>query len=176
MNKLFASASFAAMMVVSGSAFAVNFGIATVVNSQCHVANDSATQTRTFTLDGTGAVPSGGASSIFSQTATCTGPAKVQVKSLNGAITPGGVPAPYAVVPPPGFANVLKYSATATWNGLTATAVADNTAAPVVATSLASAAAATDILNITYSTPGTLGLPIVAGSYSDTLIVSIIAN
>jgi hypothetical protein len=176
MNKLLASASFVALMAAAGSAYAVNFGIATVVNSQCHVANDAATQTRTFTLDGTGAVPAGGPTSIFTDTATCTGPAKVQVKSLNGAITPGGVPAPYAVVPPAGFANVVKYSANATWNALTATANANNTAAPVIDTSAPNGAAFTGPLNITYSTPGTGGLPLVAGSYSDTLIVSIIAN
>jgi hypothetical protein len=174
MNKLLASASFVALMAVAGSAYAVNIGIATVVNSQCHVANDAATQTRTFTLDGTGAVPAGGASPLFSDTATCTGPAAVQVKSLNGVIAPGGAPAPYAVIPPAGFANHLKYSATATWNALTATANANNTVSPVIATSAPNAAAFTGLLVITYSTPGTGGLPLVAGSYSDTLIVSII--
>lgn len=175
MNKLLGTAAFAALMAASGSAFAVNIGIATVVNSQCHVANDSATQTRTFTLDGTGAVPAGGASPLFSQTATCTGPAKVQVKSLNGAVTAGGAAAPIGPAPA-GFANVLKYSANATWSTLSATANADNTAAPVVDTSGATAAAATSTLAITYTTPGTLGLPLIAGSYSDTLIVSLIPN
>ena len=176
MKKLLASASFVALMAASGSAYAVNFGIATVVNSQCHVANDEATQTRTFTLDDNGAVPAGGATPIFNQTATCTGPAKVQVKSLNGAITPGGAPAPYAVVPPAGFANHLKYSATATWNALSATANANNTASPVTAISAASGVAFTGPLLITYSTPGTGGAPLVAGSYSDTLIVTLVAS
>jgi hypothetical protein len=177
MKKLLASASFVALMAASGSAYAVNFGIATVVNSQCHVANDEATQTRTFTLDDTGAVPAGGATPIFNQTATCTGPAKVQVKSLNGVIAPGGAPAPYGVVPPPGFANRLHYSATATWSTLSATANANNLASPVIVNSAtATATAFTGPLLITYSTPGTAGLPLVAGSYSDTLIVTLIAS
>jgi hypothetical protein len=176
MKKLLVSASFVALMAAAGSAYAVNIGIATVVNSQCHVANDAATQTRTFTLNGAGAVPAGGPTNIFSQTATCTGPAKVQVKSLNGAITPGGVAAPYNVAPPPGFANVLHYSTTATWETLSATANANNTAAPVIDTSaLASATAFSGPLNISYTTPGS-GAPLIAGSYSDTLIVSLIAN
>jgi hypothetical protein len=175
MKKLLASAAFAALMAASGSAFALNLGIATVVGPQCFVTNDSTSQTRTFTLDGTGAVPAGGPSSIFSQTAYCTGPAKVQVKSSNGAVTPGGAPAPIGAAPA-GFANHLKYSVTATWNALGATANANNTAAPVIDTSAASAGAASSTLAISYSTPGTGGLPLISGSYSDTVVVAIIPN
>lgn len=173
MKKVLASASFAALMLASGSAFAVDFGVASVVPAGCTVPGAGSVITHTLTSTG-GVISAGGPSQIASfPGASCNTPAKVQVKSARGALTTGAN-APIAP-DPSGFPNHVKYSATAKWNLLSATAIANNSAAPIIATSAANGGPATDVLTVEISTPGSGGA-LVAGAYADTLTVQILPN
>lgn len=174
MKKLLASTAFAALMATSGSAFALDVGLASVAKAMCVVPTGGISPTLGFVIDANGAIPAGGNTTIVSvPNAYCTGPAKVSVSSLHGAVTTGGnAPIPAA---PLGFANHIKYSATATWNLLSAAINANNTVAPVSALSAASGGPVISNLVVQASTPGT-GAPLVAGSYADVLTVNIVAQ
>ena len=176
MKKLLASVALAALMAASGSASAFNVGFATVVNSECYIPGSGTTQTRGFTLDGTGAVASGGYSSLFTLTATCTGSAHVEITSLNGAITPGGAPAPMPDISGTGFQNHLKYSVKANWNGADTIVNAFNVLPNTIAIGASSGVPTSGPIALAFSTPGTGGLPLIAGTYSDTIVVKLLAN
>jgi hypothetical protein len=174
MKKVLASAGFAALMVASGSASAVDFGMASVVPAGCTVPGAGQVVNHTFTTTA-GVIPAGGPSLLATfANASCNTPAKIQVKSARGALTTGAN-APIAA-DPSGFPNHIKYGATAEWNLLTASADANNTVAPAIGTSGASAGPATSSLVVKYTTPGTGGSALMAGSYSDTLTVEILPN
>jgi hypothetical protein len=175
MKKLLASVAFAALMSASGSAFALDLGLASVVTGSCVVPNAGASPTLGFVLTGAGVVPAGGPTLLASIPGSyCNGPAKVSIKTAHGAVTAGGANAPIGIAPG-GFANHIPYTAVADWDGLIANISALNVA-PNTVVSAANAGPATGTLTVKASTPGTGGLPLVAGSYSDTLTVQIIPN
>jgi hypothetical protein len=177
MKKLLASVAFAALMATSGSAFALNLGVAAVVDSHCVIPNGGTITTLGFVTDGNGAIVPGGPSQLASvPNSLCTGPAKIKLQTLKGGVQLNGVAGPQVAVPPLGFANFIPYSATATWSTLTATVNATNVAPTTVLSAGATPTAFTGTLLVTGTTGGTGGLPLVAGTYSDTLVVEIVAQ
>ncbi|MEQ1697540.1 MAG: hypothetical protein ABL901_17030 [Hyphomicrobiaceae bacterium] len=100
----------------------------------------------------------------------CNAPSNIQLTSLSGGVRNG------VGVAPSGFTNIIDYSATATWGGAIATVdtVTDPAAAGNESGALAPIAAANAGALSVLITPQTNALPLVIGSYADTLRVSII--
>ena len=98
---------------------------------------------------------------------TCNAPSNLLLTSQSGGlIGPGSAS---------GFANIINYSGSATWNSVTATV---NTATIATATGAeagtAQAVATANSGNLTVSiTPAANALPLVIGSYSDVLRVTL---
>jgi hypothetical protein len=175
MNKLLASVAFAALMATSGSAFAIDLGLASVAKALCFVPTGGVSPTLGFNIQADGTVLPGGPSTLLNVAgAYCTGPAKVSISSAHGAVTTGAN-GPVAAYPGGLFANHIKYSATASWDALNVAVSALNVA-PSTVVSAANGGATSSTLLVQASTPGTGGLPLIAGTYSDTLTVQIIAQ
>jgi hypothetical protein len=101
--------------------------------------------------------------------AACNTPSNLQLTSLSGAILRSGAP-------PSGFTNLINYTASAGFSGATATL---NTATTPGASGPEAGAAASTTgatpsgsLSLTI-TPASSSLPLISGSYSDTLRISI---
>jgi hypothetical protein len=176
MKKLLASTAFAALMATSGSAFAIDVGLASVAAPLCVVPNAGASPTLGLVQNAAGVIPAGGPTGIVNIAgAYCNGVAHLKVTSAKGAVTLGGVL--WSTLPPApgGFANFIPYTANASWGLLVVAPVlsATGVAAPVSVNSVPSAGAATNALIVTASTTGSV-FPLVAGTYSDTLTVEII--
>lgn len=175
MKKLLASAAFAALAVASGSASALDLGLAAVVGPTCVVPKAGTIPTLGLIIDGGGVVGAGGPSTLVNiPGAYCTGPAKLQMKTASGALQLNGVAGPVAPIGG-GFANFVPYTATATWGGLSASIAATNVAPHTVDSATSTAAAVTYTLLVKASTTGS-GFPLVPGSYSDILTVQILPN
>jgi hypothetical protein len=98
----------------------------------------------------------------------CNAPSNLQLTSLSGGVKS-------ATAAGSGFTNIIDYSASATWNSVTATV---NTSTVATATAAeagtAQAVATANSGNLTVSiTPLTPSLPLVVGTYSDTLRVTL---
>ncbi len=100
----------------------------------------------------------------------CNAPSNLQLTSVSGGVKNGVGAAPG------GFANIIDYTASATWGGATATV--NTSTAPAAAGNESGALApiaAANAGNLTVSiTPIANALPLIIGAYSDTLRVSII--
>ena len=101
--------------------------------------------------------------------AACNTPSNLQLTSQSGAVLRSGAP-------PSGFTNLINYTASAGFSGATATL---NTAATAGATGPESGTAVSTTgttpsgsLSLTI-TPAASSLPLISGSYSDTLRISI---
>ncbi len=165
----------AATVSMAGSANAQtatqDINITATVTSACTI-NNTATGTAgsaTIPVSAAGAVnttaitPTG---SPFANVA-CNAPATLQLTSLNGAVT-NATPAPS------GFTNFINYSASAVWNGTTATL---NTASVATAAGSESGTgqavtANSGNLDVTI-TPQATSLPLITGPYADTLRVTL---
>lgn len=100
-------------------------------------------------------------------TVACNSAAKLQLTSTNNGITTGAT----AVS---GFAGVINYSASATWDSTTASITTNGGAAPLTGTiSSATAGANSGTLSVTI-TPTANASPLLTGSYTDTLTLSLI--
>ncbi len=97
----------------------------------------------------------------------CNGPSTLLLTSLSGGVVNGS--------PASGFANIIDYSASATWNSVSATV---NTSTPATATGPEAgtpqpvATAFSGPLSVTI-TPIVNALPLVQGAYSDTLRITL---
>lgn len=97
----------------------------------------------------------------------CNGPSSLRLSSLSGGVVNAATAS--------GFDNIINYSATASWNSVNATintatvngasGIENGTAAPV-------ATAGSGSLTVTI-TPAANSQPLIAGSYSDTLRVTL---
>ena len=97
----------------------------------------------------------------------CNAPSNIQLSSINGALT-----GPAAAA---GFDNIINYSATATWNSVTANLDTSTTGGSgSTETGSAQAVGTANSGNLTVSiTPAANAQPLVIGTYSDTLRVSL---
>ncbi len=97
----------------------------------------------------------------------CNAPSTLLLTSMSGAVK-------NATSPASGFTNIIDYSADATWNGVTATL--DTATAPAATTSESGTGVAVTAhsgdLTVTI-TPQSTSLPLITGSYSDTLRVTL---
>lgn len=148
-----------------------DINISATVTKACTIANVPAgtAGSATIPVSAAGAVntaaitPTG---SPFANVA-CNAPATLQLTSLNGAVT-NVTPAAS------GFTNFINYSASATWNSVTASV---NTATVATATGAESGTgqavtANSGNLDVTI-TPQATSLPLITGAYSDTLRVTL---
>lgn len=97
----------------------------------------------------------------------CNGPSSLRLTSLNGGVVNAS--------PAPGFSHIIDYTASATWNSVTATidTSLDPTAAGAeVGVNQPVGTAATGSLVVTI-TPLINALPLVQGTYTDTLRVTL---
>jgi hypothetical protein len=127
------------------------------------------TDTATININADGSVNTGAVTPTSSPYANvaCNAPSDLQVTSQNGGLT-----GPAAVV---GFDNVINYSATATWNSVPAsvnTATNAASGAPEAGTVAPVGTAHTGNLSVSI-TPAANSNPLVIGSYSDTLTVTV---
>jgi hypothetical protein len=98
----------------------------------------------------------------------CNAPSNLQLTSLSGGVK-------NATAPASGFTNIIDYTASATWNAVTATVNTSTVATAVAAEAgTAQAVATANSGNLTVSiTPIANALPLIVGSYSDTLRVTL---
>ncbi len=174
--KLAGTAS-ALLIIGAGSAAAQtatqDINISATVARACTINNVA-----TGTPNGSATIPVSAAGAVTTTAITPTGSPFANVacnaaSNLQLTSQSGGVVNPTA--PGPGFSNIINYSATATWNGSTATV---NTAtAPAAAGPEAGAAVAVPTAgagNLTVSiTPQANAQPLVTGGYADTLRVTL---
>ncbi|MBS0243643.1 MAG: hypothetical protein JSS20_15815 [Proteobacteria bacterium] len=98
----------------------------------------------------------------------CNAPSTLQLTSLSGGVK-------NATTPGSGFTNIIDYQATATWNSVTAS-IDTSTVAGATGSEAGTAqsVATSNSGNLTVSiTPLANSLPLVTGSYSDTLRVTL---
>lgn len=97
----------------------------------------------------------------------CNGPSNLQLTSLSGGVVNGS--------PAAGFGNIINYSASATWNAVSATvntSTLATAAGPEAGTAQPVATAFSGPLSVTI-TPIVNALPLVQGAYSDTLRITL---
>lgn len=99
-------------------------------------------------------------------TVACNSAATIQLSSLNNGVLNAGAPVA-------GFSNVINYTAAATWNTVTANLTTTGGAAPLTGVGQSVASAASGSLSVTI-TPIANATPLVTGSFTDTLTVSLI--
>lgn len=177
MRKFVASVAF----VVFGLAFAgaanaqtatQDINITATVNKACTV-NNTATGT-----PGSATIPVSTAGAVTTTTITptgspfanvaCNAPSTLQLSSLNGAVK-------NSTTPGSGFTNLIDYQASATWNSVTASLDTSTTSgATGVENGTAQAVATANSGDLTVSiTPLANALPLITGSYNDTLRVTL---
>jgi hypothetical protein len=135
-----------------------------------NVATGSPVGTATIPVNAAGAVtttaitPTG---SPFANVA-CNAASNLQLTSLNGGVRNTGTPGA-------GFTNIINYQASATWNAVTANInTATNPAAAGAETGAVAAVATAHAGNLTVTiTPTANALPLITGSYTDTLRVTL---
>jgi hypothetical protein len=99
----------------------------------------------------------------------CNAPSNLQLTSLNGGVKNVGVPGT-------GFTNIIDYTASATWNSVSAsldTSTLSTAVAAEAGTAVAVSTAHSGNLSVSI-TPIANALPLITGSYSDTLRVTLI--
>ena len=98
----------------------------------------------------------------------CNAASFLQLSSLSGGVVNGGAPGP-------GFTNIIDYTATATWNSVTATLnTLTNPLATGIETGTQQSVATANSGNLTVSiTPQTPSLPLITGNYADTLRITL---
>lgn len=146
------------------------FTVTGTVNKVCSIGGVArpAADSATIPVSVAGAVNTAVISRSYASVA-CNTPSNVQITSQNGAVRNSGTP-------PSGFTNLINYSSSATFSGATATL---NTATTATATG-AEAGAAVSTTGATPSgtmsvtiTPQANALPLLAGSYSDVMTITI---
>ncbi len=98
----------------------------------------------------------------------CNAASFLQLSSVNGGVVNAGAPGS-------GFTNIIDYTASATWNSVTATLNTSTVATAIgtetgVQQSVATANSGNLVVSITPLTPS---LPLITGAYSDTLRVTL---
>ena len=98
----------------------------------------------------------------------CNAASYLQLTSLSGGVVNAGVPGS-------GFTNIINYTASATWNSVTATLDTSTLATAVgTETGTQQSVATANSGNLTVSiTPLAPSLPLITGAYSDTLRVTL---
>jgi hypothetical protein len=160
------------------------FGVPTTLRSSVAM-SVSATRARTCSFAsasnvsqtinvGSDGLTTGMATSPPSFTVTCSIGANIVISSLNGAVTLGNV-AETALTPVANFRKKIEFTASVNAPaGAVALSTATVTGAPASTASLAfSTTAISDRLTTVTITPETSTVPLLAGSYSDVLTVSI---
>ena len=175
MTRLFRAALFLAALFVTDAANAQtatqDINITATVTKACSV-NNAATGTA-----GSATIPITAAGNVNAAVITptgspfaavaCNAPSNLQLTSLNGALTGPATAS--------GFANIINYSASATWNSITASINTATTAGSGASeTGTAQAVSTASSGNLTVSiTPAANSLPLVLGTYTDTLRVTL---
>ena len=98
----------------------------------------------------------------------CNAPSNLQLTSLSGGVVNAGTPGT-------GFTNIINYTASATWNAVTASIdTATNPAATGPETGAVAAVATANSGNLSVTiTPLANAQPLITGPYSDTLRVTL---
>lgn len=145
--------------------------ISATVNSACTINNvaTGTTDTATIVINANGSVnttPITPTNAPYANVA-CNGPSNLQLTSLSGGVLNGAAAA--------GFQNIINYTASATWNSVTAnvnTSTVPTAAGPEAGTQAPVATAFIGSLSVTI-TPIANTLPLVQGGYTDTLRVTL---
>ena len=167
------------------AAAALTFVTAASAQTATQDINISATVTKACTVNntatgtpGTATIPVSAAGAVTTTAITptgspfasvaCNAPSTLLLTSLNGAVK-------NATAPAAGFTNLIDYTASATWNGVTATV---NTSTVAGATGpeagVAQSVATANSGNLTVSiTPLANASPLITGTYNDTLRVTL---
>lgn len=148
-----------------------DINISATVNSACTINNASA-----GTVD-TAIIPISAAGNVVTTPITpnnapyanvaCNGPSDLQLTSLSGGVVNASTAS--------GFANIINYTASATWNSVTATvntSTVPGATGPEAGAVAPVATAFAGSLSVTI-TPIANTLPLVQGAYSDTLRVTL---
>lgn len=144
------------------------FSFTAIVSQSCSITSP-ANVAQVVAVNSVG-LTSGMATASPSFNVLCTGASNVTLSTLNGAVTLGGV-AKASLTPISGFRKAIDYSASI--NG-GAGAISLNTASATSATGTFNNSPVTTTGTQVTITPATSSVPLVAGSYSDTLTVSIL--
>lgn len=148
----------------------VSFGVSASVAKVCTIGGLAAgtTDAATIPITALGAVSTAPIVRSYAN-AACNTPSNLQLTSQSGAVLRSGAP-------PSGFTNLINYTASAGFSGATATlntATVAGATGPESGTAVStSGATPSGSLSLTI-TPAASSLPLIAGSYSDTLRISI---
>jgi hypothetical protein len=175
MRRLLCAAVWACLIVQAQAQTATqDIIISATVNGTCTINNlaTGTTDTATIVINANGSVnttPVTPTNAPYANVA-CNGPSQLQLTSLSGGVLNGAAAA--------GFQNIINYTASATWNSVTAnvnTSTVPTATGPEAGTAQPVATAFIGSLSVTI-TPIANTLPLVKGAYTDTLRVTLTPN
>jgi hypothetical protein len=147
-----------------------DINISATVPKSCTINNTSTgtVDTATIPISAGGSVNTSPVTPVHSPYANiaCNAPSNLQLTSLNGGVTNG--------TSATGFQNFINYTASAVWHGVTATVATASSSGtgPVSGTAQSVSTAFSGSMSVTI-TPAANTLPLVQGSYSDTLRITL---
>lgn len=160
---------FADLLIIPFRAVASPFTVQGTVTSTCTIGGVSTPAADTATIPVTGGIVDTAPILKSYANVACNSPSRVQLTSQSGAVKS-------ATVAGPSFSNYIDYSATAVFSGATAslnTATIPTATGPEASASeLAAGSMPSGSMTVTI-TPQTSALPLIKGSYADTLTITI---